>query len=142
MDVVDGTCSKVGDANVRDRFFLRGQALWEPNDALSVRIIGDYTYREESCCAAAYISTHETIPGATPGSTADSPTTNRIVQILNAIAPGSTPVNPSPYDRAAYITAGRDYVSKLEDWGVSAEINYDFGPAKLTSITAYRDYKS
>ena len=142
MDVVDGTGSKVGDANDRDRYFLRGQALWEPNDALSVRIIGDYTNRDESCCAAAYISTHETIPGATPGSTADSPTTNRIVQILNAIAPGSTPVNPSPSDRAAYITAGRDYVSKLEDWGVSAEINYDFGPAKLTSITAYRDYKS
>jgi outer membrane receptor protein involved in Fe transport len=142
MDLIDGTGSKVGDANDRDRYFLRGQALWEPNDALSVRIIGDYTNRDESCCAAAYISTDETVPGASPGTTATSPTTNRIAQILNAIAPGSVPVNPSPYDRAAYITAGRDYVSKLEDWGVSAEINYDFGPAKLTSITAYRDYKS
>ena len=36
MDVVDGTGSKVGDANDRDRYFLRGQALWEPNDALSI----------------------------------------------------------------------------------------------------------
>src|SRR5690606_10376010 len=34
------------------------------------------------------------------------------------------------------------YVSKLKDWGVSGEINYDLGGAKLTSITAYRDYKS
>ena len=33
-------------------------------------------------------------------------------------------------------------VSKLKDWGMSGEINYDFGAAKLTSITAYRDYKS
>ena len=29
--------------NDRDRFFVRGQLLFEPNDALSIRLIGDYT---------------------------------------------------------------------------------------------------
>tara|TARA_R110000782_G_scaffold268689_1_gene365507 strand:+ start:40871 stop:43666 length:2796 start_codon:yes stop_codon:yes gene_type:complete len=144
MKLVDGTGAKVGDANDRDRYFLRGQALFEPNDDLSIRLIGDYTNRDESCCAAAYISTREVIdptPGV-PGDSAPSPTTSRIREILNGIHPGSVPTNPDPYAREAYITPGREYGSKLKDWGVSAEINYDFGNAKLTSITAYRDYKS
>lgn len=144
LDLVDSSGSKIGEANDRDRYFLRGQALWEPNDALSVRIIGDYTKRDESCCAATYISTRETVdptPGI-PGDFAQSPTANRILQILNAIKPGSVPVAPRPYTREAYITPGREYSSDLKDWGLSAEINYDFGLAKLTSITAYRDYKS
>jgi len=142
MDLVDGTGAKIGDANDRDRYFLRGQALIEPTDDLSIRLIADYTNRDESCCAATYISTREVIPGATPGTTTTSPTTNRIVQVLNGIAPNAVPTAPTPYAREAYITPGREYVSKLKDWGLSAEINYDFGDAKLTSITAYRNYKS
>lgn len=144
MKLVDAAGKKVGDANDRDRYFLRGQALLEPNEALSIRLIGDYTNRDESCCAAVYISTREVVdptPGV-PGDAAPAPTTNRIVQILNGIKPGSTPLVPNPYSRTASITPGRDYVSKLKDWGLSGEINYDFGGTKLTSITAYRDYKS
>jgi len=144
MKLVDGTGAKIGDANDRERYFLRGQALIEPNDDLSIRLIADYTNRDESCCAATYISTRETYdptPGM-PGDFAVSPTGNRIAQILNGMYPGSVPATPTPYAREAYITPGRDYGSKLDDWGVSAEVNYDFGAAKLTSITAYRDYKS
>src|SRR3546814_1172996 len=64
---------------------------------------------------------------------------NRIIDILGlqgAIFPDD------PYDRSLSITPGREYVSKLKDWGLSGEINYDFGSAKLTSITAYRQYKA
>ncbi len=142
IDLVDATGSKVGETNDRDRYFLRGQTLIEPNDDLSIRLIGDYTNRDESCCGAVYTSTREVIPGATPGSTAASPTTNRIVQILNGIRPGSVPTSPTPFAREAYITPGQGYTSKLKDWGISAQIDYDFGGTKLTSITAYRDYKS
>ncbi len=135
--LVDGAGNKVGDTNDRDRYFLRGQALIEPNDALSIRLIGDYTNRDESCCGAAYIETRERRPVAGGGySTAPF---NRIVAIL---AGQGSVIAADPYDRELAITPGRDYVSKLKDWGVSGEINYDFGNAKLTSITAYRDYKS
>lgn len=136
-DLVNASGAKVGETNDRDRYFLRGQALFEPNDALSIRLIGDYTHRDESCCGAAYIETRERRPVAGGGySTAPF---NRIAAIL--AGQGSTfPVDP--YDRDLNITAGRDYVSKLKDWGVSGEINYDLGGAKLTSITAYRNYKS
>jgi len=137
FDLVDTSGNKVGETNDRDRYFLRGQALFEPNDALSIRLIGDYTNRDESCCGAAYIETRERRPVAGGGySTAPF---NRIAAILS----GQGSVFPAdPYDRNLTITAGRNYVSKVKDWGVSGEVNYDLGDAKLTSITAYRDYKS
>ncbi|WP_097090547.1 TonB-dependent receptor [Novosphingobium sp. Chol11] len=137
FDLVDTSGNKVGETNDRDRYFLRGQALFEPNDALSIRLIGDYTNRDESCCGAAYIETRERRPVAGGGySTAPF---NRIAAILA----GQGSVFPSdPYDRELTITPGRDYVSKVKDWGLSGEVNYDLGGAKLTSITAYRDYKS
>jgi iron complex outermembrane receptor protein len=135
--LVDGAGSKVGDTNDRDRYFLRGQALYQPDDRLSVRIIGDYTHRDESCCGAAYVETRERTPAA-GGGYAVAPF-NRIVAIEQAVG-GSFPGDP--YGRALAITPGREYGSKLKDWGVSGEVNYDFGGAKLTSITAYRDYKS
>ncbi|HKT77309.1 MAG TPA: TonB-dependent receptor plug domain-containing protein, partial [Sphingobium sp.] len=137
FDLVDTSGRKVGDTNDRNRYFLRGQALYEPNDALSIRLIGDYTHRDESCCGAAYIETRERRPVAGGGYT--TAPFNRIAAILS----GQGTVFPTdPYDRNLTITPGRDYVSKVKDWGVSGEINYDLGGAKLTSITAYRDYKS
>jgi outer membrane receptor protein involved in Fe transport len=136
-DIVDTTGAKTGDTNNRDRYFLRGQMLFEPTDALSFRLIGDYTHRDESCCGAAYTETRERRPISGGGySTAPF---NRILTILEAQG-GAVPTDP--YDRNLSITPGRDYVSKLKDWGVSGELNYDFGGTKLTSITAYRDYKS
>ncbi|SCW80099.1 Outer membrane receptor proteins, mostly Fe transport [Sphingobium faniae] len=135
--LVDAAGNKVGDTNDRDRYFLRGQALIEPNDALSIRLIGDYTNRDESCCGAATIEMRERVPTAEGGyTTADF---NRIAAIMQG---QGAVFHDDPYDRRLTINEDRNYVSKLKDWGVSGEINYDFGGAKLTSITAYRDYKS
>ena len=133
----DTAGEKVGDTNDRDRYFLRGQALIEPNDDLSIRLIGDYTNRDESCCGATYTEARERRPAAGGGFT-DAPF-NRIAAIL---AGQGSVIPADPYDRDLTITPGRDYVSKLKDWGVSGEINYDLGGVALTSITAYRDYKS
>src|SRR3546814_17911290 len=36
------------------------------------------------------------------------------------------------------ITPGRTYRQDVEDYGISAEVVYDFGGAELTSISAYR----
>src|SRR5688572_22567951 len=40
------------DINDRDRWLARGQLLFEPSGALSVRLIGDYSQRRENCCGA------------------------------------------------------------------------------------------
>ncbi|PSO11677.1 MULTISPECIES: TonB-dependent receptor [unclassified Sphingobium] len=135
--LVDTAGNKVGDTNDRDRYFLRGQALIEPNDNLSIRLIGDYTNRDESCCGAAYTEARERTPAA--GGGYNTAPFNRIAAIL---AGQGSVIAADPYDRELTITPGRDYVSKLKDWGVSGEVNYDLGDVKLTSITAYRDYKS
>ena len=41
--------------NNRNRFFTRGQLLFQPDDKLTVRLIGDYTWRKERCCGAIYV---------------------------------------------------------------------------------------
>ncbi|MES2159386.1 MAG: TonB-dependent receptor [Pseudomonadota bacterium] len=135
--LVDTAGNKIGDTNDRDRYFVRGQALIEPNDDLSIRLIGDYTNRDESCCGAAYTEARERTPAA--GGGYNSANFNRIAAIL---AGQGSVIAADPYDRNLTTTPGRDYVSKLKDWGVSGEVNYDLGGVKLTSITAYRDYKS
>ena len=65
-DVINAAGGTESRVNNRNRLFTRGQLLFEPNDALSIRLIGDYTRRDESCCGAVYISTAETFD-PTPG---------------------------------------------------------------------------
>src|SRR3546814_11431255 len=79
-DLIDTSGAKVGDTNDRHRSFLRGQALYEPNDALSIQLIGDYTHRDESCCGAAYIETRERVPAAGGGFGVNH--SNRIIEIF------------------------------------------------------------
>jgi len=144
LKVVDPTGRTIGDTNDRNRYLLRGQLLFEPTSDLSVRLIADYTKRDESCCGAVYIDTFEEV-GTSPVGATRNPT-NRIVTILTALGTqfpnGATPYTQNPYNRHVSITPGREYVSDLRDWGLSGEINYNLGNAKITSITAYRDYKS
>jgi iron complex outermembrane recepter protein len=125
------------DINNRDRLFLRGQLLFEPNDALSVRLIGDFTTRDERCCAAVYVS-----PSMNPfiDGLVD-PAQNNIVRVLRDMGQNLSAFNHH-FDRTVSVTPGRGYGGETDDWGLSMEVNWDFGGATLTSITAYRDYKS
>ena len=131
-----------GRVNDRDRYFVRGQVLLEPTDALSVRLIGDYTHRNESCCGAVYVSTRETsdpTPGV-PGDFAVNPS-NRIINIL-ASQGGVFPSAGDPYNRQIAVSPNRTFKNTTEDYGASGQVDYksDFGT--LTSITAYRQYKA
>jgi outer membrane receptor protein involved in Fe transport len=114
--------------NDRDRFLLRGQVLFQPNDDLSVRLIADYSRQNEECCAAVFLPAHNFVAGVgeTPSSIA------ALERALGAV------IEDDPYKRRVSVTPGRSYESDVHDGGVSAEINYDFGGANLTSITAYR----
>ena len=132
MDVVTGggprTLEEDGDQNFHT---VRGQLLFEPNDDLELLFIGDYTSREENCCAAV-----QTTVGATS-------------QIINALTGGNGtqpggPVFPddgSPFDRVAY--SNRDTEQDIKDAGVSLQADWYtpwFDNATLTSITAFRDW--
>ena len=49
-DVVNDT-----DVNNRDRYLVRAQALFEPSDSLSFRLVADYSKKDEACCAATFV---------------------------------------------------------------------------------------
>ena len=137
--------------NNRNRFFTRGQLLFQPDDKLSIRLIGDYTWRKERCCAAVYVdnSVNSNIgnlnevaspllqPGAVPARTND--TGNNIVNVLRDLGQPLSALH-SGYSRTVSVTPGRDYTGTTKDFGLSGEVNYDLGGANLTSITAYRHY--
>ena len=40
------------ESHNRDRFLIRGQALWGPTDTTSLRVIADYAEIDENCCGA------------------------------------------------------------------------------------------
>jgi len=150
-DVVNAAGGTESDVNDRNRFFTRGQLLFEPSDALSVRLIADYTRRNESCCGAVYVGLRETYD-PTPGNPGDfavrqpgeggSADGNRIIDVLTSLG-GTFPSRGDPYRRDISMTPGTTYQGVTTDWGVSGEINWDISPqARLVSITAYRGYRS
>ena len=132
------------DVNTRDRYFLRGQLLFEPNDDLSIRLIADYTSRKEACCAATYVDgTVNPYIGnlnnlATP---LNNPAANNIINVLRDLGQPLSSFSQG-YGRKISISPNRLFNGRTKDYGFSGQIDYDFGGAKLTSITAYREYRS
>jgi outer membrane receptor protein involved in Fe transport len=108
----------------REFYTTRGQLLIQPSETFNVRLVGDYTKREENCCAAPQ---------------AELTPTTAVLQVLNALVPGSLANPADPFERLAY--SNRDTTQDVEDMGASAEINWELGGATLTSLTAWRDWE-
>ncbi len=106
-------------------YTLRGQLAADPIEGLHIRFIADYTRRSENCCAGVqYI---------------DGPLT----PLLNGLGvPGGGVLAPAdPFRRLSF--ANRSTGQNVRDAGASLQIDYkipSLNGAKLTSITAYRDY--
>lgn len=136
-DVVNKT-----DYNDRNRAFVRGQLLFQPSADLSVRLIADYTRRDEKCCGAVYVDLRQkTDP--TPGVAGDYAVSanNPIVDIMKSMG-AVFPSAGDPYNRQIANSPGRAYSNVTKDYGASGQIDWKFGGVSLTSITAYREYKS
>ena len=106
-----------GELNDRNRFNLRAQALWQPNDDFNLRIIADRSEIDENCCA---------ITTAVVGPTAG---------IVNALGGQLSGVGDTFSQET---TLNRGTPNTISDQGISAELNYDFKDITFTSITAYR----
>ncbi|MBU6444053.1 MAG: TonB-dependent receptor [Alphaproteobacteria bacterium] len=113
--------------NSRNRYYIKGQALWTPNDDVSLRVIADYSNGNERCCGAIRVVNGATAP------------------IINQLAAnnGSAPSVPS---RTKYHTsmnggAAGDFPLHFQDMGGSAELNWQLFPSvKLTNIVGYRNF--
>jgi outer membrane receptor protein involved in Fe transport len=127
VDTGDGPRANTDDAN-QDFGTVRGQLLWLPNDNTSVRVIADYTSRDEYCCTGVQIRTGPTYP------------------FIDALSNGTGQRPPAPgygalpFSRQAF--ANRDTAQEIEDKGVSIEANIDIPSmnATLTSVTSWRDW--
>jgi iron complex outermembrane recepter protein len=134
------------DVNNRNRYFVRGQLLWEPSDSISLRLIGDYSRRNERCCAAIYVdnTVNEFIGDLNNPSTPLTPLQtngNNIINVLRDLGQPLVGFTPG-YDRTIYSTPGRSFRGVTEDRGVSATLEWDLGGVNLTSITGYRAYNN
>lgn len=118
------TGSKVND---RNRWSLRGDVLWQPSADLSVRVIGDYNLIREKCCGVVQIH--------------NGPAT-QIIGAPTAAGGLGAIVLPDTEPFAQQIAFSTDPVNRLRGYGVSAQLDYNTGIGKITSITAYRNQAS
>ncbi|MFY7837054.1 MAG: TonB-dependent receptor [Novosphingobium sp.] len=107
---------------------VRGQLLFTPHPDLEVRIIGDYATQEQDHVLSVFAGLHTTY--------ADGTTIANNFAQRAARFPGYALPSFRPFDRIG--EADSHYQSNMEGYGVSGEVNWDFGNAALTSITAYR----
>lgn len=126
-DVNTGVGPRTNDEDSDQDFeSLRGQLMLRPSETVDVRIIADYTHRDENCCVGV-----TTFRGPTAA-------------IVNALSGGNGVIAVAdPEQRLAF--ANRDTNQDIKDSGVSAEVNWLtpwMGGATLTSITSIRGWEA
>lgn len=103
------------DINNRDRYAIKGQLLWEPNEDLSVRLIADYDELDELCCYA---------PNVVNGPTSAA---------ISALG-GGVISDPFGYKAAT----DQDPTNEISNSGFSAQVDYDTDFGQVTYIGSIR----
>lgn len=113
----DGYIEDIGDGpdtNERNRYGIRAELLFEPNEDTSFRLIGDYDTIDEICCGAVNV-----VNGPTGA-------------VVNAL--GGQVVTGDLY-KVGYNFGS---TNNIDNGGLSLQGDYDLGNMTLTSITSYR----
>ncbi len=103
--------------NNRDRWYARGQLLLDDGESWRIRVIADYDSIDEICCGVV---------------NAQSGPPTAIIQALGGQV--TDPNNPF----ADVVYNNFDSTNDIENHGISAQIDKDFGDFTFTSITASR----
>ena len=112
------------ESNDRNRYIVRGQLYFEPSSDFNLRIIGDYQKSNEKCCDAPVIQESSIVAA-------------NIFLATGLPRDGGIPV--SGIDAAQNLRSNsQQFRDKIEQGGVSGEINAKLGSADLVSITGYR----
>ena len=109
--------------NERDRWFVRGQALYDNGSNLRFRLIADYDRIDENCCGVVNIQ-----PSA-------------FTQALLSPSVGGQINDPAdPFANLVYNNFPSS--NDVENYGISGQFDFDLNDnITLTSITAYRETK-
>ena len=120
------------ESNDRDRYMLRGQLYVEPNADVSIRLLADYAKTDEQCCQAVIVRETELAPfGVGPvGTFPGHGLANDGVDQSGLSALNNLSIN------------AKNYLNGSKQWGVSGELKWDLGGAKLTYIGSYRKFDS
>jgi iron complex outermembrane recepter protein len=129
IDTGDGPRQETDDGN-QNFSTVRGQLLILPSDSASIRLIADYSTRDEYCCVGTQIRTGPTYPFVDALSTGTGQ------------RPPAAGFGPLPFSRTGF--ANRETGQSVEDMGLSAEANIDLESinATLTSVTSWRNWSS
>ena len=125
--VRDGLTDNVltgADVNDQNNIALRGQLLWKPSDAFSLRLSGDYNRQETDCCLLVFAGV--------------APTLKPDAAEFEALAAGIgySPASRNPFDR---VTDANDKAKANQELGgVSAVADWDLGPATVTAVASWR----
>ena len=110
-----------GKVNERDRWFARGQLLFQPDEAFKFRLIADYSKIDEVCCAAVNLQR--------------SDATTLLESLGGRINDFRKPFADVVFNNAPS-------TNDIANYGISGQGDYSYGPFKLTSITAYRKVRA
>lgn len=110
-----------------DNFTVRGQLLIVPTSDIQIRIIGDYARQQQDFI-------FNIIDGGFTTFANGAPISNNIYERA-ARANYTLPTGKAFHRRAA---ADGFYKADMKSYGASGQVDWDLGPATLTSITAYR----
>ncbi|MDR5170947.1 TonB-dependent receptor [Methylobacillus flagellatus] len=114
------------DLNEINRQGVRGQILIKPSETFSLRLIGEHNEEDSSTGTLIPYSFGPWRP-------------NGMTYAQNATSLGAVNIARSPYDYKVDFDARQR--SKVNQDALSAEANWDINGYKLTSITAWRDWK-
>ena len=105
------------ELNERNRFAVRGQLEWTPNDTTAIRVLADYDELDESCCGVVNLLS--------------GPATLAI----NALGGQLVENDPSALEGFLDDQA----VNEISNFGVSIQGDFEFSGFNLTTITSFRN---
>ncbi len=134
------------DLNDRNRFNIRGDAIYQVNDTTEFRFIGDYSEIDEVCCVANLIDAIDGTPPSVNGAVAGNALNGQALlgALGNPAALGLTLSNPlafnDPNDPFTFESGVNTApVNKIQDFGFSGQLDTEVSGIDVTAIASYRE---
>jgi iron complex outermembrane recepter protein len=114
------------DINDQNNFATRFQLLYRPSLTFTLRFSGDYNVQDTICCAQGHVGFGPTL----------KPASQQFPALAASL--GYAPASLDPFDRL--IDTNTPAQANQVIGGVSLIADWDFGPATLTSVSAWRTW--